>query len=764
MQKMRKMSRTHQALHFGVLVLLPFLLSLSSVMCLATAYKLKVSANLLIFCLLLICGVFSFGASRFNRGAVIPLLITFGSVVLIICLVGISRIVESSKVLYTAITQVVGPPYGIQFPAWAPTIGVSTPVTAVLLVWAMGLAIATILAMHRRRSILPVLVLDSMPLALCLILVDTPPAIGWCLTYLIAACALLLSQSARKRSRKDGDTLALMCLVPCLALVLGLYALLPEANYVRGGSSQVVLQQMVDVSAKFLPVDMDTFGALDIRVPVATVEKLLIGPRHDSNATVLQVKATQSGPMYLRGMTYCTYTGSSWEMLPDSEYAGLDDPNWGLFAPFPLTLGNSPTNQYLEIRTRGSQSVLYTPYYTPSSQGLGSPRVDRALENDGRLLEYGLNYLSGDVSFLNNASKYEDTGLSYTSYLYMDGVYLSISSDTDYILDDTDLAPERADYNSFVLRHYTQLPDDTRESLLDLADSWNLLDASPQEVADRVSQAARYDLDTPRMPGGSDFVIWFLGESDTGYCVHYASAATAMLRALGYPARYVTGYLISAQENTWVDVTNHSAHAWTEVYYPGKGWVPLEATPASGLESTMSPDLGNKTPTEPVTTEPTHIEPPETTHPLPPTHPTDDYLIGLDPDVGNVVVGGEIPHSGGEATRLQFEIPTWFWWALAGLGVVILRRFITRKLRQLRLRGSSRKAYLDRWNAARILARLLRSPKKLEDQALKARFSNHRMSREDWDALKLWELELQVTVAALPTIKRFWIKWILVAD
>ena len=68
------------------------------------------------------------------------------------------------------------------------------------------------------------------------------------------------------------------------------------------------------------------------------------------------------------------------------------------------------------------------------------------------------------------------------------------------------------------------------------------------------------------MPSGKDFATWFLNESDTGYCVHFATAGTLMLRALGIPARYVTGYYATAYANQTVTVTTDNAHAWVEYY------------------------------------------------------------------------------------------------------------------------------------------------------------------------------------------------------
>jgi transglutaminase-like putative cysteine protease len=68
-----------------------------------------------------------------------------------------------------------------------------------------------------------------------------------------------------------------------------------------------------------------------------------------------------------------------------------------------------------------------------------------------------------------------------------------------------------------------------------------------------------------------------------GYCQHYATLMTVLLRARGVPARFVEGFLPGdLNERTGVEqVLNSGAHAWTEVYFPGTGWVAFDSTPSS---------------------------------------------------------------------------------------------------------------------------------------------------------------------------------------
>ncbi|MDD7643252.1 MAG: transglutaminase domain-containing protein [bacterium] len=87
------------------------------------------------------------------------------------------------------------------------------------------------------------------------------------------------------------------------------------------------------------------------------------------------------------------------------------------------------------------------------------------------------------------------------------------------------------------------------------------------------------------LPAGADPLDYFLNTSGEGYCVHFASAATLMLQTLGIPARYASGYVVFPKDFKETDegysavVTDERAHAWTEVYLDGFGWLPIEATP-----------------------------------------------------------------------------------------------------------------------------------------------------------------------------------------
>jgi protein-glutamine gamma-glutamyltransferase len=72
----------------------------------------------------------------------------------------------------------------------------------------------------------------------------------------------------------------------------------------------------------------------------------------------------------------------------------------------------------------------------------------------------------------------------------------------------------------------------------------------------------------------------FLFEEQRGFCEHYASAFTLLMRAAGLPARVVTGYQGGEFNPISEDyvVRQSDAHAWTEVWMQGRGWVRVDPT------------------------------------------------------------------------------------------------------------------------------------------------------------------------------------------
>jgi len=87
-------------------------------------------------------------------------------------------------------------------------------------------------------------------------------------------------------------------------------------------------------------------------------------------------------------------------------------------------------------------------------------------------------------------------------------------------------------------------------------------------------------VDDPNIPS-SKMLYNFLFKTHAGYCTYYAGASLFMLRALGVPARFTTGFATinrSDKNKGWYWFYASQAHAWTQVYFPGYGWLDFDMT------------------------------------------------------------------------------------------------------------------------------------------------------------------------------------------
>jgi transglutaminase-like putative cysteine protease len=93
-----------------------------------------------------------------------------------------------------------------------------------------------------------------------------------------------------------------------------------------------------------------------------------------------------------------------------------------------------------------------------------------------------------------------------------------------------------------------------------------------------------YDEQPPVPAPNQPALVQFVTQTKRGYCQHFAGAMALMLRYLGIPARVAAGFTsgsYDADSHEWT-VTDHEAHDWVEVYFPGWGWIPFDPTPGRG--------------------------------------------------------------------------------------------------------------------------------------------------------------------------------------
>lgn len=95
-------------------------------------------------------------------------------------------------------------------------------------------------------------------------------------------------------------------------------------------------------------------------------------------------------------------------------------------------------------------------------------------------------------------------------------------------------------------------------------------------------QGFRYSLTNPLLPQIAPLDA-LLFEQRQGFCGHYASALSALMRAAGVPARVVSGYrggtwVVPVGGSSFLDLRQSDAHAWSEVWIDGEGWRTVDPT------------------------------------------------------------------------------------------------------------------------------------------------------------------------------------------
>ncbi len=93
----------------------------------------------------------------------------------------------------------------------------------------------------------------------------------------------------------------------------------------------------------------------------------------------------------------------------------------------------------------------------------------------------------------------------------------------------------------------------------------------------------RYRLDSPVPDADEDAVDDFLFESHEGFCEHFASAEAVLLRAVGVPARLVTGFAGGSRSGTGRILRGSDAHAWVQVHVGDGRWMWSDPTAGATL-------------------------------------------------------------------------------------------------------------------------------------------------------------------------------------
>ncbi len=285
------------------------------------------------------------------------------------------------------------------------------------------------------------------------------------------------------------------------------------------------------------------------RVELGSMGEILLDP-----TAVMRVEFSGAKPpleLYWRGRAYDRYNGTSWE---DSiKKRVMLERGYG---PFHLGIGRIPPKEPLVQRISLEPTESATLFV-----------IDPAFE---------INIATRNLIF----DQFRDIFLLTPPAGRID--YTVSSAPVDPPAHDLErqppIMPQDAD-------RYLQLPDGS-EGIVSLANSITAGEENryrkARMIMDYLKKNYTYSLDPPRDKRFSP-VDDFLFHSKSGYCEHFATSMTLLLRAAGVPSRLVSGFMGGDynEMGQYYIVRERDAHTWVEVYFLEYGWVTFDPTPAA---------------------------------------------------------------------------------------------------------------------------------------------------------------------------------------
>lgn len=521
---------------------LSFCMGFASIACLVTGLNLSVNLwTVAIWCLL---GGFLCSFCCNTKFGLIPL----GIFVLLLGYFWQSGLLEKTfESLIFELSQSYYEAFGWNTIRWTGRSGEQMQKTLSLSVCLLGVLIAMVTgwSIAKGQSAVPAVMLAVIPVLLSMLVPDSSPKALWVAVLFFAMAMLMIGSTVRFDNEKQGNKLSFYTAIPVALSVALLFAMIPQKGYMGQERAQLWSEKLLNNSAlmdgwKKLTGQEESAEEL---VSGVHVELDRLGSRHLSDAPMLTVKANYTGTLYLRGSVLDQYNGKTWTVSDD-----------GTTLPWPEKTSLTSVGEVM-ISTRYAHRMLYLPYYVTSMNLEG---VNRGIINEQKLNQY-----SFACSKMPTAQEFLQ--------MYPDKYTNQHTFSQNYMAQAVELPEQTLAWADPLVRSI-------------VGDTVNYYHKA-QLIRDYVRTGAKYDLD-PAVMGNvdQDFAQWFLEESHSGYCVHFATAATVLLRAAGIPARYATGYMVQVKEGESVAVLESNAHAWVEYWLPGFGWTVLEATPADSSE------------------------------------------------------------------------------------------------------------------------------------------------------------------------------------
>lgn len=419
--------------------------------------------------------------------------------------------------------------------------------------------------------------------------VNTDPTLGTLfLVYVLSTTFMLihethLAQEAKRRQAGLGVSPSILSrhaqiTILCVAGAAILGGML--ASWLNTIGSALVTTGLV------APPAQRTTAAPQTPILYAAERELRVGtgPVQLSDQVVMRVRADHGA--YWRSATFDTYTGDGWrnsltaDILLDKRLveAREADP----FAP------TTSANRVVEVEVRrtainqvGSGHRLKQ---TVRLEGLGQFAEIHGASEPAVVRIGGLT--TGQLERLTLRMD-----LAATIHLpdpIQGAEYEVISDVPDWTPESLRLAGER--YPREISTRYLQVSSVERDALERLRQhALGIVEgkATPYDRAmalrDWIASNCAYNTAAEGTPAGRDVSAYFILNQREGYCDSFATSLAVMCRLVGIPARVATGFTEGELDRNaqWYVIRDRDRHLWTEVFFPGTGWVAMDATEGS---------------------------------------------------------------------------------------------------------------------------------------------------------------------------------------
>ncbi len=458
---------------------------------------------------------------------------------------------------------------------WTPTAFFSDPLFLKTLEQPIGLLMGLLslwLSFAVAKAVNPFIVIgvSALPVIPCLVATHTPPGGGWMFLWIVCAMTLLLSVSGNRVRKAPRLKRTVLTAVAVLAATALLFAMLPpDGDYDQKHEWRDHILHRLGLHSGSEDNDHTAFS----RAPIEVLEEAGY-PR--STQMVMKLLASKEKAVYVREQDYNLYDGTRWGSDPERRYEPQmsGEADWYLSVQTPVAYARKMVPYYPGSRVRGEggnvRNMRRDTEYTWAVNELDENWKEQLREQTKE--SYYVVKKDPSDPYSGNIFLYEDEfamipQLDEGDYLYFANPYV----------------------NMYMYDEYLGLPDMTKTWAEGVAsplvtDDMIYTDKADAIVAYVQSQAEYVEYTYSAPDEGEDFAQWFLEDYRKGCCVHFATATAVLLRAVGVPTRYVTGYAREVPRTTWTAVLETHAHAWVEYYEPLMGqWIRLETTPPGAI-------------------------------------------------------------------------------------------------------------------------------------------------------------------------------------